>query len=113
MPSMFEPCGLNQMYSLRYGALPIVTNTGGLTDTVVNVTFASLQDQTATGFVKEADDAGSLLVSISHALELYNQTAHLEQVIISAMMQDLGWDSSAQAFRKLYKSSRSGTRKTA
>ena len=113
MPSMFEPCGLNQMYSLRYGALPIVTNTGGLTDTVVNVTFASLQDQTATGFVMEADDAGSLLVSISHALELYKQSALWEQVIISAMMQDLGWDSSAQAYRKLYKSSRSGTRKTA
>jgi len=101
------------MYSLRYGALPIVTNTGGLTDTVVNVTFASLQDQTATGFVMEADDAGSLLVSISHALELYKQSALWEQVIISAMMQDLGWDSSAQAYRKLYKSSRSGTRKTA
>ena len=113
MPSTFEPCGLNQMYSLRYGALPIVTNTGGLADTVTNVTFATLQDQTATGFIMEADDASSLYVSISHALELYKQSALWEQVIISAMMQDLGWSTSAQAYRKLYSAHSSKRRMSA
>ena len=57
MPSRFEPCGLNQMYSLRYETVPIVHSTGGLADTVVNVTTTTLADGSATGFVFDMERA--------------------------------------------------------
>ena len=102
MPSMFEPCGLNQMYSLHYGTLPVVNNTGGLADTVVNVTLPTLKDQTATGFVMLKDDANSLYASIISALELYENKALWERVQKTGMSEELGWETSAQAYRKLY-----------
>ena len=103
MPSRFEPCGLNQMYSLRYGTPPVVSNTGGLADTVVNATLQTLQDKTATGFVFKQVDSESLYAMILSALDLYRNSKLWHQVCITAMQQELGWDASAKEYQKLYR----------
>ena len=102
MPSRFEPCGLNQMYSLRYGTPPVVNNTGGLADTVVNVTLRALKEKTATGFVIDAANAEALYTMILSALDLHKNTKLWHEVCITAMQQDVGWETSAREYRKLY-----------
>jgi len=102
MPSRFEPCGLNQMYSLRYGTPPVVNNTGGLTDTVVDVSLQTLQNKTATGFVVKQADSETLYSTILSALELYKNTKLWQQLCKTAMQQELGWEASAHEYQKLY-----------
>ena len=102
MPSRFEPCGLNQLYSLRYGTLPIVRRTGGLADTVVDATPAHLDAGTATGFVFEAATPEALLGAIDRALALYAQTSAWNRAVKTAMDQDYSWKRSAQAYLALY-----------
>ena len=102
MPSRFEPCGLNQMYSLRYGTPPVVNNTGGLADTVVNVTLQTLSNKTATGFVFDEATAEALYAMVLSALELYKNTKLWHEVCLSAMRQDVGWDKSASEYHRLY-----------
>ena len=102
MPSRFEPCGLNQMYSLRYGTPPVVNNTGGLADTVVDVSLQTLQNKTATGFVAKQSDAESLYSIILSALELYRNKKLWQQLCKTAMQQELGWEASAREYQKLY-----------
>lgn len=104
MPSRFEPCGLNQMYSLRYGTPPIVHQTGGLADTVVNTTLLTLRNKTANGFVFYRSDAESLLSITRSALELFANHRLWQQVCRTAMQMDLGWDASARQYQKLYSS---------
>ncbi|MFA7387629.1 MAG: glycogen synthase GlgA [Thiohalobacteraceae bacterium] len=102
MPSRFEPCGLNQLYSLRYGTLPIVRRTGGLADTVVDATPAHLDAGSATGFVFEAATPEALLGAIDRALALYAQTSAWNRAVKTAMDQDYSWKRSAQAYLALY-----------
>ena len=102
MPSRFEPCGLNQMYSLRYGTPPVVNNTGGLADTVVDVSLQTLQNKTATGFVAKQADAESLYSILLSALDLYRNKKLWQQLCKTAMQQELGWDASAREYHKLY-----------
>lgn len=102
MPSRFEPCGLNQMYSLRYGTPPIVSNTGGLVDTVVNVSLKTLQDGTATGFVVPTTNSESLYTTILSALDLYQNKKLWRQLCTTAMQQEVGWEVSAREYQKLY-----------
>ena len=102
MPSRFEPCGLNQMYSLRYGTPPVVNNTGGLADTVVDVTLRTLKDRTATGFVINEATTEALFTMVLSALDLYRNKKLWHEVCITAMQQDLGWETSAAEYRKLY-----------
>jgi starch synthase len=102
MPSRFEPCGLNQMYSLRYGTPPVVNNTGGLADTVVDVSLRTLQDNTATGFVVKQTDSEALYSTILNALDLYKNTRLWRQLCKTAMQQVLGWEASAHEYQKLY-----------
>jgi starch synthase len=102
MPSRFEPCGLNQMYSLRYGTPPVVNNTGGLADTVVDTTLMTLKDKTATGFVIKHADSESLYAMIISAIELYKNPKLWLQLCKTAMRQDVGWDASAREYQKLY-----------
>ena len=79
MPSRFEPCGLNQMYSLRYGTPPIVHNTGGLADTVVRTNAETLADNTANGFVFDSPDTSSFRNTVMTALAMFNDRKNLVQ----------------------------------
>lgn len=103
MPSRFEPCGLNQIYSLRYGTLPIVRRTGGLADTVVDTCAATLDDGTATGFAFDDARPQSLLATIDRALNLYAQRTVWTRVIKNAMAQDFSWTRSARQYLDLYR----------
>lgn len=103
MPSRFEPCGLNQMYSLRYGTPPVVTFTGGLADTVTDSSAMALKDKTANGFVFHDLSAEALLSAIKRALVLYRRPEQWQQICETGMRQELGWESSANKYQKLYK----------
>ncbi|CAG0969770.1 starch synthase [Methylophilaceae bacterium] len=102
MPSRFEPCGLNQMYGLRYGTPPVVTPTGGLADSVVDTNAETLRNGTATGFVMDAPAPGALLSSIEHALAYYRNQKSWRKIQRNGMRLDLGWAHSAQAYIALY-----------
>ena len=102
MPSTFEPCGLNQLYSLRYGTLPIVTHVGGLADTVVDASENNIENGTANGFVLKAQSAVALLSSIKHALALYQKPGIWRQLQINAMSGDFSWQTSAEQYIALY-----------
>lgn len=109
MPSIFEPCGLNQLYSLRYGTLPIVHAVGGLRDTVFeqNPTLGEASargtDQ-ANGFVFEQPSPENLFATISRALAAYAQPALWRQLQLNAMNADFSWDLSAQRYVGIYES---------
>ncbi len=102
MPSRFEPCGLNQMYSMRYGTLPIVRRTGGLADTVVAVTPLTIDQHSATGFVFEQESAQALLQTVQNALVLYRYRELWQQLQGNAMRRDFSWQRSASAYLELY-----------
>lgn len=104
MPSRFEPCGLNQMYGLRYGTPPVVTRTGGLADSVQDSNEASLQNGTATGFVMDAVDPHQLLNSIERALAYYRDPKTWCKIQHNGMQLDLSWDHSARAYLDIYTS---------
>jgi starch synthase len=102
MPSRFEPCGLNQIYSQRYGTVPIVRRTGGLADTVTDATPATLEAKTATGFSFTAATAPALMTAVTRALECYRQPLIWEQLVCNGMRQDFSWKRSAQRYLELY-----------
>ena len=102
MPSLFEPCGLNQLYSLRYGTLPLVRAVGGLADTVVDSTSQALADGSATGFVFQRPDANDLLATVRRACALWHDRSAWAQVQRNAMDQDFSWQQSANRYRQLY-----------
>jgi starch synthase len=104
MPSRFEPCGLNQMYSLRYGTPPVVHRTGGLADTVVNTTASTLKDGSANGFVFHTPDAGALRAGTRRALRYYASPRVWHQICMTGMQMELGWQESARQYQKLYRS---------
>ncbi|MEO8419362.1 MAG: glycogen synthase GlgA [Methylophilaceae bacterium] len=104
MPSRFEPCGLNQMYGLRYGTPPVVTNTGGLADSVQDTNTDSLRDGTATGFVMQQPNQQQLLASVQRALDYYHEPELWRQIQRNGMRRDLGWDKSARAYLDIYTS---------
>lgn len=104
MPSRYEPCGLNQMYSQKYGTPPVVRATGGLADTVVNSTEENLKAGTATGFSFDADTPAALYDTVKWALTLFrNRPADFRQVVQHAMAQNWSWDRSAAEYEKLYR----------
>ncbi|MES9824829.1 MAG: glycogen synthase GlgA [Candidatus Thiodiazotropha endolucinida] len=103
MPSRFEPCGLNQMYSLRYGTVPIVRRTGGLADTVVDVNPTTLVNGSATGFVFDNADGSSLWGAVEHAINFYRRSATDWEILArTGMQQDFSWEASAQHYLELY-----------
>ncbi len=102
MPSRFEPCGLNQMYGLRYGTPPIVTHTGGLADSVTDTNDESLRNGTATGFIMPGTDSAQLLLTIERALTYYRDDKSWRKIQRNGMRQDLGWTHSAQEYMTLY-----------
>lgn len=102
MPSRFEPCGLNQMYSLRYGTPPVVYKTGGLADTVVDANETTLADGSATGFVFDTPDVAAFLTAIRRALELMRQPARWRCLQQTGMRQTFDWNESAGHYLALY-----------
>jgi starch synthase len=102
MPSRFEPCGLNQIYSQRYGTVPIVRHTGGLADTVTNTTADTLEAKTATGFSFQEASATALIKAVKRALEHYRQPAIWQQLVCTGMKQDFSWKHSAKLYIELY-----------
>ncbi|MGA7800724.1 MAG: glycogen synthase GlgA [Gammaproteobacteria bacterium] len=103
MPSRFEPCGLNQIYSLRYGTAPIVRRTGGLADTVVDADAFNLQEGLATGFVFGDATPAALLGAIDRALILYAHADAWRQLTATCMAQDFSWGRSAERYLDLYR----------
>jgi len=100
MPSLFEPCGLNQMYSLAYGTLPIVRSVGGLKDTVIDL---AENPDSATGFVFEQPDSSALLSCIQRALLFYHEAPKtLELTQQRAMQSRFTWEDAAQEYQALY-----------
>ncbi|MEY3747477.1 MAG: hypothetical protein RL194_936 [Pseudomonadota bacterium] len=104
MPSRFEPCGLNQMYGLRYGTPPVVTHTGGLADSVRDTNHENLEINEATGFVMPYADAVQLLLCIERSIGYYRNATLWEQIQRNGMRQDLGWSHSAKSYIQLYES---------
>lgn len=102
MPSRFEPCGLNQMYSLQYGTVPIVRETGGLADTVVDADESTLAARTANGFSFRADTGMALGETLWRACQMFRQPDRWRQLIATGMRQDWSWTRSAQQYAALY-----------
>jgi starch synthase len=103
VPSRFEPCGLTQLYALRYGAPPIVRRTGGLADTVVDANPATLADGSATGFAFDAETLDSLLAAIGRATALYADQPSWRRVMHEAMTRDFSWNAAAREYAELYR----------
>ena len=100
MPSRFEPCGLNQMYSLRYGTLPIVRATGGLADTVQNYDEAT---GGGTGFVFKDLTVGALANTVGWAVSTFHdRPQHMKAMRQRAMAQDFSWERAAADYEQLY-----------
>ncbi len=102
MPSIFEPCGLNQLYSLRYGTLPVVNPVGGLADSVTDTNPANLKARTANGFVMQEHSAASLLKTVKRAVDTYADQEIWQQLQHNAMSCDFSWHVSAQQYLELY-----------
>jgi starch synthase len=103
VPSRFEPCGLTQLYALRYGALPVVRRTGGLADTVVDANAATLAAGSATGFVFDAETPEALLAAIQRATALYADRASWRRMVRQAMTRDFSWEAAARQYVALYR----------
>lgn len=103
MPSRYEPCGLNQLYSLKYGTVPVVRATGGLVDSVTDVTPETIAARTATGFRFEEYHAAALESALRRAVEAYWQDSNLwRQLVTTGMQQDWSWKASAQQYLEVY-----------
>ncbi|OGT12346.1 MAG: starch synthase [Gallionellales bacterium RIFCSPHIGHO2_02_FULL_57_16] len=102
MPSRFEPCGLNQMYSQRYGTPPIVHAIGGLADSVVDCTAETLRDGSASGFAFHGMTAANLFAAIQRAVKLYHDRRKWNALRKNCMRKEFGWQRSAEAYRALY-----------
>jgi starch synthase len=104
MPSRFEPCGLNQMYSLRYGTPPVVRATGGLADTVVDCAPESLAGGTATGFVFHEFGPRAFLEALRRAVRAWRDRPLWHQLQKAGMAQDFSWRHGAEQYLALYRS---------
>ena len=103
MPSRYEPCGLNQIYSLRYGTVPIVRATGGLDDTIE---MFDLEHGTGTGFKFQEYSGGALLHAVRLALHYYGDDRVWKRIQLNGMAKDFSWNTSAAEYAKLYEAAR-------
>lgn len=102
VPSRFEPCGLTQMYGLRYGTLPVVSMVGGLADTVIGANPATLAAGAATGVTFHPVDALAFGRAMAQLLDLYRQPKLWAKLRANAMAHPVGWETSAAAYARLY-----------
>jgi starch synthase len=100
MPSRFEPCGLNQMYSLRYGTVPIVRGVGGLDDTIEDFDRATLS---GNGFKFYDYNSGRLLEKVCEALLVYSDKGLWRTLMLNGMRADHSWEASARQYIELYR----------
>lgn len=113
MPSRFEPCGLNQLYSLKYGSVPVVRATGGLADTITDAQEANVADGSANGFAFESYDAEALESTLRRACEMYRDAPETwGQIVETGMRQDWSWGSSARSYAELYRRTIERVRRT-
>ena len=103
VPSRFEPCGLTQLYALRYGTVPVVRRVGGLIDTVVDASDASLQADTATGFMFGPASKEALALAVHRAVQAFSQPAVWTQLQQRGMAQNFSWAAAATQYLALYK----------
>jgi starch synthase len=103
VPSRFEPCGLTQLYGLRYGTIPLVALTGGLADTVINASPAALAVGVANGIQFNPITADSLRNALARLCDLYADKPTWEKMQRNAMKQPVGWETSAKAYAELYR----------
>lgn len=102
MPSLFEPCGLGQMFALRYGTVPVVRKTGGLADTILHY---DTHTKKGNGFVFETYDGNGLLWALDQALAVYHKGSEQWQCVVkNAMQSNYSWENSARAYIELYES---------
>lgn len=102
VPSRFEPCGLTQLYGLRYGTIPVVAMTGGLVDTVINASPMALRSGVATGIQFQPVTAHALASALLRLIDLYKDTSTWETLQKNAMRQQVGWEASAAEYAALY-----------
>jgi starch synthase len=102
VPSRFEPCGLTQLYGLKYGTLPLVRKVGGLADTVVDCSLENIADGLATGVVFDTFDGAGISAALRRAFALYKRKADWKQVQKRGMQQQFGWDAAAAQYMALY-----------
>jgi starch synthase len=103
MPSRFEPCGLNQMYSQRYGTPPVVHATGGLVDSVTDCDAASLSDATATGFKFNDITAAGLVGAVERAVQQFHDQQAWRNIQRNGMLRDFSWEQSAKGYLDVYR----------
>ena len=104
MPSRYEPCGLNQIYSLRYGTIPIVRKTGGLADTIKDWhEFKKLGNESGTGFSFHSYSAHALLITVRRAIDTFYNKNIWKKIQINGMKQNFSWENSGKEYIKLYK----------
>jgi starch synthase len=104
VPSRFEPCGLTQLYGLRYGCVPVVARTGGLADTVIDANEAALSAGVATGFQFEPASDEAFLDGVRRALEAHADPQAWASLQRQGMKSDVSWDRSARKYVALYQS---------
>lgn len=102
VPSRFEPCGLTQLYGLRYGTIPLVALTGGLADTIINASPAAMAQGVATGVQFTPVTAATLEAALGHLCDLWQDRPAWEQMQRNAMAQPVCWQGSARAYAALY-----------
>ncbi|MEO8756037.1 MAG: glycosyltransferase, partial [Casimicrobiaceae bacterium] len=103
VPSRFEPCGLTQLYGLRYGTVPVVRRVGGLADTVVDASEEAVSADRATGFSFDAATAAALDATLQRAITAYARPAHWRRLMLRGMAQDFSWGGAAQTYVALYR----------
>jgi starch synthase len=104
IPSRFEPCGLTQLYALRYGCVPIVSKVGGLADTVIDANYAAVVAKVATGLIFDEVAGAPLLDAIDRARRLYEDAPVWQAMQRRGMATDVGWTASAARYKDLYAS---------
>ena len=103
MPSRYEPCGLNQMYSMAYGTVPIVRRTGGLADTVINATHENIENKSATGFCFDEFTSAALESAMAKSLRMFREDrGNWNQLVHNGMKKDWSWTASARKYEELY-----------
>jgi starch synthase len=102
VPSRFEPCGLTQLYGLRYGSLPVVRRVGGLADTVVDATPQALTEDRATGFSFDASTVVALEGALQRAVQAFGEPPVWRQLMLRAMAQNFSWEQAARKYLALY-----------